>query len=255
MDLATSPLDLEEPKTRERETGGASSPCRTCDVLRDATFCADLSPDDLRRLGSNRCHAHLSAGTTLFHEGEAAEHLYSLATGTVKLYRLMSDGRRQIIDFLFSGDIFGLSVDGAYAYTAETVSPSRICRFAQRKIDLLRDSIPRMERKMYAMALRELAEAQDQMLLLGRKTAREKLATFLLRLARRGQDQGLALHFVPLPMSRADIADYLGLTIETVSRTFSQFKRESVIALPATGHAVIQDPEALRALADGTAPV
>ncbi len=246
------PLDFDDLKTAERE-GPATQfpPCRNCDVVRDAAFCAQLASDDIKRLTAARCHAQLPANFTLFREGDAADHLYSVASGAVKLYKLMSDGRRQIIGFLFAGDLFGLAAHDGYAYTAETVSPSQVCRFGYRKLGVLMEELPRLERRMLALAIKDLMAAQEQMLLLGRKTAKEKVATFLLILSRRAQQRGLPPSPVALPMSRADIADHLGLTIETVSRTFTQLKRNGLIGLPTAGHAVLPDLRALKDLADG----
>jgi CRP/FNR family transcriptional regulator len=226
------------------------TPCRACEAAREAALCGTLSAEEFERLTALRCHAELPADFTVFREGDVAEHLYSVSAGTMKLYKLLSDGRRQIIGFLFPGDLFGLPNDGGYAYTAETVTDCQVCRFSARKFSQLADRIPRLEQRMLSKAMRDLVAAQDQMVLLGRKSAREKLATFLLKLSRRRQERGLPAGPVDLPMSRADIADYLGLTIETVSRTFTQFKREGVIALPSHDQAVIADPKALERVAD-----
>lgn len=253
MNAPIPPLDLDDHKAGGRDVPDPHSPpCRTCDVVREIAFCTDLRGEDFRRLAAVRCHAQFPAGFTVFREGDTAEHVYSISRGAMKIYKLMSDGRRQIIGFLFSGDMLGLAFDGGYAYTAETVMPTQICRFAYRKLDALMEELPRLERKIFTMAVKELAAAQDQMLLLGRKTAKEKVATFLLTLSQRAGQRGLPSSPVSLPMSRADIADYLGLTIETVSRTFTQLKREGVIGLPAIGHVVLADFKALEALAEGT---
>ncbi len=253
MGMVSGAVDFDDHRTCERESPDLTAPpCRNCDVVRDVAFCAELSPDDLRRLAAARGHAQLPAGFAIFREGDPALHVYSISSGAVKLYKLMSDGRRQIIGFLFAGDMFGLAVDGGYAYTAETVSPSQICRFANRKIEALKDEMPRLERKLFSMAVKDLVAAQEQMLLLGRKTAKEKVATFLLRLSRRAVARGGTASPIGLPMSRADIADYLGLTIETVSRTFTHLKRDGVIGLPASGHVILLDAVALKDMADGS---
>lgn len=245
------PLDLDEAKT-ERDAEAGAPPCRNCDVVRELAFCAVLSPEEIKRLGTVRCHAHLPPQFTVFREGDPADHIYSISGGAVKLYKLLSDGRRQIIGFLFSGDMFGLGLDGGYAYTAETVTATQLCRFTHRKLDSLLGEVPKLERKMYSMMVKELVAAQEQMLLLGRKTAKERVATFLLQLSRRAQAQHLPATPVALPMSRADIADYLGLTIETVSRTFTQLKKDGIIGLPASGHVVMADEARLKELAEGT---
>ena len=226
--------------------------CRNCDIVREIAFCADLSQDEVKRLAAVRCHAALPASYTVFREGDLVDNLYSISNGAVKLYKLLPDGRRQIIGFLFSGDIFGLGTDDGYCYTAETITPTQLCRFTHRKLDSLMGEIPRLERRMFSMAVKDLMAAQEQMLLLGRKTAREKVATFLVKLAQRAARLGNGPPSeVELPMSRADIADYLGLTIETVSRTFTQLKRDAVIGLPVSGHCVLNDWAALKEMAEG----
>lgn len=246
------PLDFDDAKVADREPMDPNAPpCRNCDVVREIAFCADLSQDEIRRLATVRCHAHLPSAFTVFREGDPADHVYSISNGAMKLYKLMSDGRRQIIGFLFSGDMFGLGVDGGYAYTAETVTPVQLCRFTHRKLENLLGEIPRLERRMFSMAMKDLVSAQEQMLLLGRKTAKEKVATFLTKLSHRATERGLPASPIALPMSRADIADYLGLTIETVSRTFTQLKREGVIGLPASGHVILLEAVGLKDLAEG----
>lgn len=248
------PLDFDDHKSERPDAADPTSqPCRNCDVVRELAFCADLSNDELKRLSSARCHAQLPASFAVFREGDPADHVYSISTGAVKLYKLMSDGRRQIIGFLFSGDMFGLGLDGGYCYTAETLVPTQLCRFTYRKLDSMMVELPRLERRMFTMTVKDLVAAQEQMLLLGRKTAKEKVATFLLRLSRRAEQQGLSATSIALPMSRADIADYLGLTIETVSRTFTQLKREGIIGLPASGHVMLTEEIGLKELAEGTA--
>ncbi|CAA7611487.1 Transcriptional activatory protein AadR [Candidatus Terasakiella magnetica] len=249
--LHMPPLDYDGHKL-EQEADLQSPRCRNCDIVREVAFCADLAHDEVKRLAAVRCHAALPASFTVFREGDPVDHVYSISNGAVKLYKLLPDGRRQIIGFLFSGDMFGLGVDGGYCYTAETITPTQLCRFTNRKLDMLMDEIPRIERRMFSMAVKDLVAAQEQMLLLGRKTAREKVATFLVKLASRASRTGDPIPAqVALPMSRADIADYLGLTIETVSRTFTQLRRDAIIDLPASGHAVLNDWGALKELAEG----
>jgi len=248
--LMPPPLDFDDHKA-DRDIDLAAASCRNCDVVREIAFCADLSQDEIKRLATVRCHAQLPPNFTVFREGDAADHVYSISGGAVKLYKLLSDGRRQIIGFLFSGDLFGLGLDGGYAYTAETLTQTQLCRFTHRRLDSLRGEMPRLERRLFSMTVKDLVAAQEQMLLLGRKTAREKVASFLLKLSRRAVEQGLPASPVALPMSRADIADYLGLTIETVSRTFTQLKRDGVIGLPDSGHVLLLDGWRLKETAEG----
>jgi len=252
MGVPLSSHDRDELRAADRAPPNILAPtCRNCDVERGVAVCASLGHDEVRKLATVRAHAQLPANFTLFREGDTAAHVYSVSSGALKLYKMMPDGRRQITGFLFAGDMFGLAQDGAYVTTAETMIPSRVCRFAHGKLDRMLHEIPKLERRIFTMAVKDLIAAQDQMLLLGRKTAREKVATFLLGVARRQEKSGPSTSLVALPMSRADIADYLGLTIETVSRTFTQLKREGVIGLPDSGHAVLPGLDILKRLADG----
>ena len=234
---------------RERP-GGFGLSCARC-LVGGAAFCSGLQPGDVERLSAIVTQVRMPAAATVFEEGEAADFMFSIASGSVKLYKLLSDGRRQITAFLFPGEFFGLAVDGGHAYTAEAVTPAVLCRFPRRKLDLLLEHAPRIEKRLLGLAINELAAAHEQMLLLGRKTAREKVATFLMMLSRRGERRGLPASPVALPMGRTDIADYLGLTIETVSRTLTQFKREAVIGLPDAGRAELLKPDVLRCIAEG----
>lgn len=235
---------------RDRLVEPGSHPCGRCQVG-EVAFCNGLTALEVARLSTIVGQVQIAPNAAIFNEGDVAAHMYSLTIGTVKLYKLLPDGRRQITAFLFPGDFFGLAVGGNYAYTAEALSPVVLCRFPRRKLDGLLEDVPRIEKRLLGLAIDELAAAHDQMLLLGRKTAREKVASFLLMISRRAERRGMAPSPISLPMGRSDIADYLGLTIETVSRTLTQLKRDGTIALPDAGHAILRDIPALRRLAEG----
>ncbi len=175
----------------------------------------------------------------------------NVTSGSVKLYKLLGDGRRQITGFLFPGDFLGLALNTTYSYTAEAIEPVTACRFPREKLEKLFDEFPRLEKRMLGMAVDELAAAQDQMLLLGRKTAKEKVASFLLMLARRQEHRGEESGTIQVPMSRSDIADYLGLTIETVSRTLTQLRKEATITLKDNRHIEAVGIDMLEDLAEG----
>jgi CRP/FNR family transcriptional regulator len=234
---------------RERAEAAVVS-CTHCD-LGSRAFCAGLSPQQFRRFMSVLGQVTTGPATTLFREGEPSLHLYTIATGAVKLYKLLPDGRRQITAFLVPGDFFGLPVGGVYAYTAETLSPVMLCRFPWRRLEVLFEELPKLEKKLLGALTRELAAAQEQILLLGRKTARERIASFLVDLWRRLSAGDGASPLVPLPMNRSDIADFLGLTIETVSRTLSGLKREGLIGLPDVNHVAIPRLDLLARIAEG----
>lgn len=237
---------------RARDKGDATemNPCGACPV-RVLTVCAALEPEELRRLADIAQSIRVEANQTLFSEGDAADTLYNVTSGTVKLYKLLPDGRRQITGFLVPGDFLGLAVNDHYAYSAETVTGCTLCRFPRRKVEALLDEFPKMQRRLFSMASNELAVAQDQMLLLGRKTAREKICSFLLMLSQRAAQRGHRENPVHVPMSRADIADYLGLTTETVSRTFTQLKTAGVISLQEGNKVLIADMDGIYDMAEG----
>jgi CRP/FNR family transcriptional regulator len=213
-----------------------------------------LECDDLSSFRSQGATHRLAAGQPLFHEGAAANRVFTLTKGTLKLYKLLSDGRRQVTGFMHPGDLLGGSIDGDHGFTAEALGTAELCSFAQTRFNDFVEKHVVMERELYRRAVHELAAAQQQMVLLGRKTAPERLASFFVDLAQRAE-RGCAesVRFVDLPMSRSDIADYLGMTKETVSRVLALLKRRRVIRLEALDRVEILDRETLEAMAEGEA--
>lgn len=170
----------------------------------------------------------LTRGEELFAEGDEAEYFYQVVSGTIRSYKLLSDGRRQIDAFHLQGDIFGMEGGAEHRFSAEAVGDASVIAFRRGRLATLIQEDPAFHDRVMSAMLRSLERAHDHMLLLGRKTAQEKIATFLLDMAQRISDN--AAHF-ELPMQRTDIADHLGLTIETVSRTLAQFARSGLIEL------------------------
>jgi CRP/FNR family transcriptional regulator len=167
----------------------------------------------------------------------------------VRLYKLLPDGRRLITGFLSAGNLLGLAPDGVCVYTAEAITEVTLCRYKRVAFERLIDEVPGFAKRLLAVTSHELRAAQDRMLLLGRKSATEKVASFLLLMAdRQGAED---LDEVDVPMTRTDIADYLGLTIETVSRTLTKLKQDGVIALPTFARIEIRDQDRLEELAAG----
>ncbi len=238
---------LQDPVPRP---GHRPSPCGACTV-RHLTICGALDVEELAQMSAITSYMELSPGDPLFDEAEPAEHLFNVTAGTVKVYKLLSDGRRQVTGFLFPGDFLGLANQETYAYSAEAVTHTALCRFPRRKLERLLEKYPKMQRRLLGMASHELAVAQEQMLLLGRKTAREKIASFLLMLSRRATQRGQAGDPVSVPMSRHDIGDYLGLTTETVSRSFTQLKQGGSITLLQGGKVALADRARLEDIAEG----
>jgi len=225
-------------------------PCRDCDV-RSRAICAALAPHELAELNAIVNEVHLEPQQAVFYEGDSAVYAFSVTRGVARLSKMLPDGRRQITGFLYPGDFLGFAFHEAYAYTAEAVTDLWLCRFPRPKLTALFDAHPKLERRMLSFASNELELAQDQMLLLGRKHARERLASFLLKLSERAERLGEPADPIDLPMNRTDIADYLGLTIETVSRTFSQLIQRGVIRAVTTHRIAVKDREALLGVAEG----
>ncbi len=163
----------------------------------------------------------------IFGEGEPADFVYRVATGAVRTYRVLSDGRRQIGDFHLTGDLFGLEAGREHLFGAEAISRSEIIVCRRSSLFGLAARSPDVGQALWAETARELERAQSHLMLLGRKSACERVATFLGALGSRDP----ASREIMLPMSRQDMADYLGLTIETVSRTFTQLQSDGVIEL------------------------
>ena len=230
--------------------GAPKSSCDACTV-RHLTLCGVLEEDELAEMASIVSNIELGPGEPLFDEGEAAQHVFNVTAGAIKVYKLLADGRRQMTGFLFPGDFLGLANDESYAYSAEAVTHSMLCRFPRRKLERVLERYPKMEHRLLGMASHELAVAQEQMLLLGRKTAREKVASFLLMLSRRAVERGQNGNPVSVPMSRNDIGDYLGLTTETVSRTFTQLRQHGSIALLQGGKVELSDRKRIEEIAEG----
>ena len=228
-------------------------PCQGCEV-RDRAVCGVLDCARLEEFRNLGWTLKLASGQALFHEGDPATRVFTLTKGTLKLYKLLADGRRQVTGFLHPGDFLGISVDDEHAFSAEALEESQLCWFPRARFDDFVEEQPRMERELYRMAAHELAAAQQQFVLLGRKTASERLASFLLLLAERSAlSTGTGAGMVRLPMSRSDIADYLGLTKETVSRVMSALKRDRIIRLETLEIIQILDRARLEQLAEACA--
>lgn len=229
-----------------RGSGG----CTAC-AARPFSVCASIPDQDLALLDALASRLSVQPGEAIFHEGDPAASVYNVTSGCVRLSRLLADGRRQITGFLYAGDFVGLSAEETHGFTAEAVSASTLCRFRKAEYRHLMATKRELERALLAKAGDELAATQAQLVTLGRRTAIERLASFILQLpledplsdARPGQ--------VRMPMTRGEIADYLGLTIETVSRCFTRLKTEGSIRLIGLHELEIVRPQALRRLADG----
>ncbi len=178
----------------------------------------------------------------IYGEGEPSEYVYQVVRGAVRTYKLLSDGRRQIDAFHLPGDVFGLESGQTCRLTAEAIVDTTI-RLAKRgNLEQAAEVDVQVALHLWSLTAGHLRHAEDHMLLLGRKTAMEKVATFLLEMDRRLTVAGM----MALPMTRRDIADYLGLTLETVSRTFSQLQSQGVLGLTGARQVALRNRQCLR---------
>ncbi len=174
---------------------------------------------------------------SLYGEGEPAEYVYQVVRGAVRSYRLLSDGRRLIGAFHLPGDIFGLEPDATHRLTAEAIVGTSVRMIRRKALEALAKADVQVACALWTMTAGDLRHAEGHMLLLGRKTAAERVATFLLEMDRRLSKAGM----FALPMGRGDIADYLGLTLETVSRTLSQLHGEGILGFAGAKQITLRD--------------
>lgn len=216
-------------------------------IRHSASLAASSSPsaakrqalaDALTGIGASiRCPRN----SEVYGEGEPADTVYLVVSGAVRTYKLLSDGRRQIGDFHIEGEVFGLEAGGERQFTAEAIADTVVLVGKRSALVSMASHDAELARELWMHTSAELARAHDHLLLLGRKRAQERVATFLLDMAGRCRSD----IFVDLPMSRQDIADYLGLTIETVSRTLTRLEDDAAIEIPTSRHIVLRDRRAL----------
>lgn len=199
-------------------------------------------PEPLRTAGSV---IHVPEGREIFAEGGESDTFYKVVSGVARVCKLLNDGRRQIESFHVTGDIFGLELGNTRSLSAEAVNDCTLIAYRRRHVESLAQNDHSVHGHLFRFAMENLAQAQSHALLLGRRGAVEKVAAFLLAWAGHFGPAKL----IPLAMTRQDIADYLGLTIETVSRSLSQLEREGVIALPSIREVRLNNLEALEDLA------
>jgi CRP-like cAMP-binding protein len=206
-----------------------------------------------RRDGAGRLHEAIrmigapirfERNTEIHGQDEPAQYLYHVIAGAVRTHKLLSDGRRLIGAFHLPGDIFGLEAGAYHRFNAEAVTSATIIVARRSTIVAMAGRDAELATDLWTLTAEKLQHAEDHMLLLGRKNAEERVASFLLEMADRTRDRLV----VELPMSRQDIADYLGLTIETVSRTLTQLEGKAAIALPSSRRITLRNRGALQRL-------
>lgn len=207
------------------------SQCGSCPV-RETAVCGAAGAEGTRQFGGAARCLDLEAREPVFAQGDPKQHLFCVVDGVVRLSKDLPDGRQQVLSFETRGSVLGAHAGSTLGHSAVAITPVRVCRVAWTRLERLLDSFPPMDRRLREIVSADLEAAQDHILTLGSKTARERVATFLLGLVREAAasaepHRGEAT--IPLPMSRADIAAHLGLRIETVSRTFAEFSRRGLI--------------------------
>jgi CRP/FNR family transcriptional regulator, anaerobic regulatory protein len=221
--------------------------CAHC-AARPLGVCAALDRAELREFDHLARRVHFISRETVFAQEELTTSFYNLREGVMRLYKLLPDGRRQIVRFAMPGDFLGMATSARHSFSADAVGPVAVCRFSRTSFARFIEDKPHLLRRIHELVVRELSQAQDHIVLLGRRSAEENVASFLIgwrdRLARLGD----ATNTVPLPMGRQDIADFLGLTIETVSRTFTKLERDGLIDI-VPGGVGLADLERVEALA------
>jgi CRP/FNR family nitrogen fixation transcriptional regulator len=217
---------------------------------RIGTSPSERAPDDgLSALQTIGTVVRFNRNAEIFSDGDEACYSYRIVSGTVRLCKLMMDGRRQIAQFLVTGDLFGVEWLDTHSLTAEALSDVVAVRYARAHLERLGEERNDVQRSLMALLSRDLWATQNHLVTLGRQTAKERVVSFLLALAERnGTKNGGVLD---IPMGRQDIADYLGLTIETVCRAITELKRRRLIDIPNRSQIVIRALARLREIATG----
>ncbi|HSA81221.1 MAG TPA: Crp/Fnr family transcriptional regulator [Geminicoccaceae bacterium] len=224
--------------------------CAHC-CARKWGFCAALHDEALKDLQRTTRRLSLASGQSVLLEGEPADHVFVVVSGLISTYKALPDGRRQIIGLGMPGDFSGALFEDCHCFSAEAVTRCEVCRIPIAELEKLCNGFPALERRLLKMLSDELCQAQAEMLVLGRKTAPERLASFLLMLRHRAEHRGEPANPIRMFLNRDEIADCLGLTSSTVSRTFTQLVRLGLIRLHRRRQVVLLRRDLLERLAEG----
>ncbi|MGI9364976.1 MAG: Crp/Fnr family transcriptional regulator [Rhizobiaceae bacterium] len=223
--------------------------CQACEV-RHQGVCGALDADHLLKLSKHTNRRVIKSGSELHRGGEESDQCSNIMGGVAKLSKLMSDGRQQIVGLQFAPDMVGRTFSSESSVAVEAATDVRLCSFPKSIIEEIMADVPELEHRLHLQRLKELDEARDWMLTLGRKSAAEKVASFLYLLATHldpERDASEENVIVELPMKRSDIADFLGLTIETISRQLTNLRKRGLIDIRDRRTVIIADLERLKA--------
>ena len=227
--------------------------CNNCQA-RNSKLCSVFDGDSIAELFEISIPVKVEKGSYLLHEEDSTKYVYNLSSGVSAVERLASDGRRQIMAFIYPGDFIGVSTGPAYSISDRALTDVTACKWHIRDIEALYVKYPELEQRVHEIATRVLAATMDQIFVLGRKNAIEKIAYFLLYIDKRQVKFDGHTDEFTLPMTRADIADYLGITVETVSRAFSLLKKKGFIELSQNWVVRLLDKDTLAEIADHFGP-
>ncbi|BAV51112.1 Crp/Fnr family transcriptional regulator [Mesorhizobium loti] len=227
--------------TIRQDVHGAGVPvlCQSCEA-RHRGVCGALEPEQLVELARTSSRRGVQPGIELVGDAEAVECYSNVLSGVVKLTKSLPDGRQQIVGLQFAPDFLGRPFKAESSINADAATEVSLCSFPKTVVERMMKDTPELEHRLLEQALNELDEARSWMVALGRKTASEKVASFLLMIARNidpATDAGPMSY--DLPLTRADIADFLGLTIETVSRQLTRLRAEGVIRIENHRHIIV----------------
>lgn len=231
-ELALPQIEIVSPPASGRPQSGGSVP----------SLEARLAVAPVRRV---------AAREHLWCSGDPRSHVYRVETGAIAIYAVMPDGRRHVVEFALPGDLIGLGMTAAHSFNAQALQDTRLRSVGIATFNQIVREDPRLGLKLYEELSRELAAARAQLMMVSKRVSGERVASFLLALSKRNADRGEAADVLKLPMRRLDIADFLGLTIETVSRTFTRLKKDGLVELGPGALVTITNREGLEAMAEG----
>ncbi|RVT97882.1 Crp/Fnr family transcriptional regulator [Rhodovarius crocodyli] len=224
--------------------------CANCGG-RTAGICAALDTAGLEEISHETRRTAVRPHDMLYHEGDSAQSVVMLMRGVAKLTRQLPNGRQQVVGFRFAGDILGFTTRRSFASDAEMLTEGQVCRISRLDFEGMLARFPATQRRLIDLCSQELAEAQEQLVTVGRRQAEQRVAAFLIALAEAARRRGQSYDVLDMPMTRAEIGDLLGLALETVSRAFTQLKKRGFVKELGRGRVELPDIPALAAMAEG----
>lgn len=254
LELTADPK-LVDRKLFDPKSSGEPQICSHC-AVRHKAICRALEDDELASLNRISHQRKIPAGQVIFSDEDIADFCAIVVDGVVKLTKTLPDGRQQIVGLSLTTDFLGRTFSQQHSFFAEAATDVQLCCFPHDEFEGVLKQYPNLEHRLFEETLNELDSAREWMLLLGRKTAAEKVASFLLMIAKRCAQIGCshscehphALAF-ELPLTRADMADFLGITIETVSRQITKLKNQNIISIMDNRHIIVLDQARLAEVA------